>query len=357
MFQNTTWSTVGLVVSLFFTHQVLNCLTFRFYSFQTLSSEFIHIFFVGTRILIVGGTTWDESGNTHDIHLCPRNYVLEVMFFQNSNEVKAIRYKNVPSMPTPNAWAFSTIYEGRSIIGGGTYGSDVKGSKAIWELDMKQGKRLPSLKFGRCAASACCSNKTLIVSGGYNDEIDGPLDSIEMIPIGISDKAPQWVRCSLTLPYRVSCHSMIHFNKKLVLIGGYADDSAITNQVWEGTHAMVNKIEWKKMPSTRKKRSAHFSLLLHDNIYVFGGEEAYLGEGIKNDFVEIFNGRRWRIGPRFPFNVTTYNAQVVVDWKKRIIVTTNDYGIIIYDPIQGVIKNYTSFKLRKYHKWYNAFLQ
>ena len=95
------------------------------------------------------------------------------------------------------------------------------------------------------------------------------------------------------------------------------------------------------MSPMQKKRFQHFSIVVDDNIYVFGGS------GIDNDVVEIYDGREWKVGPEFSFSLSTLNAQAVVDRKKRIIVTTNKYGIIIYDPIQGTITSHESHKLRE----------
>ena len=75
-----------------------------------------------------------------------------------------------------------------------------------------------------------------------------------------------------------------------------------------------------------------------------------------DDMMEIWDGREWKLGPKFPFNVSTRNAQAVVDRKNRIILTTNNYGVIVYDPIQGVIKDYPQFKLREGRAWFSALL-
>ena len=80
------------------------------------------------------------------------------------------------------------------------------------------------------------------------------------------------------------------------------------------------------------------------------------GFNIKDDRIEIWDGREWKLGPQFSFKVSTANAQAVVDRKNRIILTTNNYGIIVYDPTQGVIKHYPQFKLRERRERFSALL-
>lgn len=281
-------------------------------------------------------------------------YLLEVNFLQDSNEVKKVRYRNVPNIPTPNICAFSARVEGRSIVGGG-FDSNLKILKESWELDKQVWTPLPSLNVPRCGAVSCYLNKTLIVGGGH---ANGILDSIEILPIETTDNTSEWKMCTSTLPYRLAYHTMTHFGNKLILIGGYTDYLP-TKRVWEGTldtehkrYRTVHKITWKEIPSMAKERSYHFSFAVDDKIYVVGGDD------IGDDFIEIFDGREWKEGPRLSFSdVSTKYAQAVFDRKKRIIITTNDHGIIVYDPIQGVIKNYPNFKLREERRQYMALLQ
>ena len=136
------------------------------------------------------------------------------------------------------------------------------------------------------------------------------------------------------------------------MIGGDVEGSGRSNNVWEGTLESKNKITWEPMSPMQKKRYRHFSIVVDDNIYVFGGND------IDNDVVEVYDGREWKLGPEFSFSLSTENAQAVVDRKKRIIVTTNNYGIVIYDPIQGTITSHENHKLREERKWgYVALLQ
>lgn len=106
------------------------------------------------------------------------------------------------------------------------------------------------------------------------------------------------------------------------------------------------------MSSMKRKRCDHFSIVVNDNIYVFGGATG-------DDVVEVWNGKKWGIGPKFRFlnSLSTLNAQAILDRKKRIIITTNYHGIIVYNPIEWSIKMYTHRILRERRVHYAALLQ
>ena len=106
---------------------------------------------------------------------------------------------------------------------------------------MEEWKPLPSLSVARWGAGSCYLNKTLIVGGGVIS-YGGPLKSIEMLPMEASDNAPEWEMSTSTLPYGVSGHTIVPFNNKLMLIGGWAVGSGVTNRVWEGTLNKSNKV-------------------------------------------------------------------------------------------------------------------
>lgn len=90
------------------------------------------------------------------------------------------------------------------------------------------------------------------------------------------------------------------------------------------------------------EREEHFSILVGKELHVFGG--ALGGE----EQIEIFDGRTWRLGPLFPFELSSYNAQAVVDFCNRIIITTKE-GIIIYDVINNTVSSYD----QQSQKWFN----
>ena len=119
---------------------------------------------------------------------------------------------------------------------------------------------------------------------------------------------------------------MITFNNKILLIGSLVGGLGKIYRAWEGVLDKTNNhITWNDISSVTKKREAHFSLLVDDKVYVLGGYdiEDYF---MLDDRMEIWDGREWKVGPEFDFEVPTANAQAVVDRKTRIILTTNLYG-------------------------------
>ena len=90
------------------------------------------------------------------------------------------------------------------------------------------------------------------------------------------------------------------------------------------------------------EREEHFSILVGKELHVFGG--ALNGK----DQIEIFDGRTWKLGPLLPMELSTYNAQAVVDGCNRIIITTKE-GIVIYDILN---EKFVSFEEQS-QKWFN----
>ena len=95
------------------------------------------------------------------------------------------------------------------------------------------------------------------------------------------------------------------------------------------------KIKWRKLNSMNMEREEHFSILVGKELHVFGG--ALNGK----DQIEIFDGRTWKLGPLLPMELSTYNAQAVVDGCNRIIV--------IYDILN---EKFVSFEEQS-QKWFN----
>ena len=102
------------------------------------------------------------------------------------------------------------------------------------------------------------------------------------------------------------------------------------------------KIKWRKLNSMDMEREEHFSILVGKELHVFGG--ALSGE----DQIEIFDGRTWKLGPLLPIELSTYNAQAIVDCCNRIIITTKE-GIVIYDILNEKV---VSFEEQS-QKWFN----
>jgi hypothetical protein len=171
-----------------------------------------------------------------------------------------------------------------------------------------------------------------------------------MLSITTSDNGPEWKLCKTNLPYKVQCHTLTTFKGKMIFIGGLVGGS-VSNKVWKGTFKSKKEITWAPMPSMKRARLGHFCIVVDDKIYVIGGE--YSG----NASVEVFDGIKWKEGPSFSISLNTHNANAVLDRKKRIVLTTNEHGIVTYHPIKKSIEQAPTFKLKEERQWYSALLQ
>ena len=135
------------------------------------------------------------------------------------------------------------------------------------------------------------------------------------------------------------------------MIGGY-DGSNELDTIWEGSFDKLNKISWVEMGlRLQKKRVGHFSFVISNKIIIFGN--SLDGE----DVVEIIENNELKQGPKVPFQLNTNYDQAVLDRKNRVIITSKDYGLIVYDHQEGTFTNYNDFKIREERRSYVAILQ
>ena len=216
-------------------------------------------------------------------------------------------------MPIPTSSPFYNMCDDRSIVGGGRDSNDTdevggpihKTVKEVQEFAVQEFKALPQLNVARESAGPCYINEVLYVSGGDNAHYSysHKLDSIELLHITTSGNGLEWELCKTNLPYKVAYHTLTTFKNKVILIGGALGIYKYLNEVWEGTLKATNKMTWEPMPSMQKERAGHFSIVVDDNIYVFGGEA-----GSNKSVVEVFDGREWKEGPSFYFDLDTYDS-------------------------------------------------
>ena len=101
----------------------------------------------------------------------------------------------------------------------------------------------------------------------------------------------------------------------------------------------------------QKKRYHHFSFVISNKIIIFGGK--YLDD----DFVEIIENNTLKQGPKVPFRLNTEKDQAVFDRKNRIIITSKNHGLIVYDHQAESFKNHDNLKLNEERVGYVAILQ
>ena len=294
-------------------------------------------------------------------------YILQVQI--TSNQICKVRYFEIDEMPEENIRAFYQNCQGRIIIGSGR-NDNVGYVRSVFELDSIGWKSLAPLNIPRVDAASTYINNTLIVSGGVDKYAD-LLSSLEILEISSDTQSTQWEICQTFLPNEICGHTLTGFKGEIYLIGGLSsgcdEDDYSGKHVWKGM-LMPKKgplqpkyfnrfpfskqsISFKRIASMQQNRDMHFSIVVNDQIHVFGGES----EG-KNSFVEIFDGETWSIGPDFPLLLSHDNANAVLTRQNVIIITTIDNGIGIYDPIQGTVNFYEHFKVKDGRSKYAAML-
>ena len=286
---------------------------------------------------------------------------MEAHFQRDTDQVIEICYLGVENMPSRDEGLFGCICDGRVVVGGGK-----EDSTDVFEL-IRGGKwkTLPSRNISRTNTASCYINHHLFVTGGcitYTDlhrEKQGYIsDHIEILEISNNHTGDHWTTCSSKLPFEVSDHTINSFNNQLLMIGGTWGSSRYdnysgphSNEVWLGevehkVNYLKNLVEtsivWKKLNSMNEARKKHFSIVVDRKVYVFGGE---MGDKA-NYNVEIFDGENWEIGPKCPFHLNSYNAQAGLDDKKRIIIVSENHGIIVYNTQTGNMNANAEFRMK-----------
>ena len=288
---------------------------------------------------------------------------MKVTFEDQTNRITHVRYKALPNYPVPFSNATFGSFQGRSLIMGGDFSNQClewyDGSECF-EFDQEEYHFIPSLNVNReSAASTFIQNKVVVAGGSrYNDNDKGStkLDTIEILDWHESNHGSQWIQSPSRLPIKVKNHTLVTLNDKLYLIGGAYGPNIldILDTIWEGSFdKQSNNINWVETGlRLQKKRSRHFSFVISNQIIIFGGEN------VDDDFVEIIENNELKQGPKVPpFELSTWYDQAVLDRKNRIIITSRDHGLIIYDHTERKFTPNNNFELREERRFYAAILQ
>jgi hypothetical protein len=357
---------------------------------------FIYLFLIATKILIAGGRNHRGSYSSSYIlrvtfdgdHISATTYIevadmslenwmcatkyIEVADMSLENRMCATKYIEVENMPLENWMCFYQNCQGRNIIGGGR-GSrpgdflqnviELVCSNATLELPKWSNIPLLNVIRDKCPASCYIANTYLMVAGGYHPT-HGLLNSIELLNVpetattsdeednGHRHSITKWNLCATTLPVKVQAHTLSYFKGKIYLIGGNSGRNTNSNQAWKGSFDLNTKeFIFVEISPMKEERVGHFSIVVKDKIYVFGGEKVRY-----NSVVEVYDGKSWSDGPQFPFSVDRHHNNAVLNKHDNIIVLTNKHGTVIYNPTEKTIKMYNDFKLKDEREYYAALL-
>ena len=270
---------------------------------------------------------------------------MNVTFEDQTNRITNVNYQTLPDYPIPFSNATFGSFNGRSLIVGG-----FKSNGQCFEFDQEEYQVIPSLNVNRWRAASTFIQNKVVGTGGWDDDIEDVLDTIEILDWDESNHGSQWNISPSKLPIKVCSHTLVTFNNKLYLIGGF--DGSTLDTIWEGSFdKLSNTITWVKMGlRLQKKRSKHFSFVISNQIIIFGGSD---GE----DFIDILEENQLKQGPKVSFKLNAINDQAVFDRKNRIIITSKDHGLIVYDHQERTFTNYDNFKLKENRDTYAAILQ
>ena len=209
-------------------------------------------------------------------------------------------YSPVGDYPISMYGGFGVNCKNRVIVGGGL-GLSNKELKDVFHWKSHQFLPMKPLNVGR---SHCPSvympldtgkqDGVLFVAGGCGEG----KDTMEYLNIDDSLTANNWITCVDMLPYKVGLHQMTIYQGKLILSGGYNfSNGCVSNQVWEGTISIHDKlrVKWKSLIPMLVPRCNHVSLLINDNLYCIGGQNENSTE------IYSFKNKVWEKGPDPPF--------------------------------------------------------
>ena len=273
--------------------------------------------------------------------------------FKDHSEVTDVIYSHLPKYPP----IYSQIHkfrfgcaincEGRSIF---FVSDDNAYNKRVYEFDNGGYHALPSLNISRLCASVCYINKQLVVMGGVGSDAK---NSIETFRIDASSNDTEWKISQSSLPIPLYYHKTVEHQNTIILCGGFSNN--VSNRAWEGQLSPANQFVWKEIGRMNYKRCGHFLFSFQNKVIVFGGNQSLSDN--EHDRLEYLVDGRWELGPRVPFNFYTWDAQSVLDRQGRIIIISNEHGLIIFDIQKELFKHYPDYKLRGPRTNFTAILQ
>ena len=269
---------------------------------------------------------------------------------EDSNEVTDVIYSQLPDYPCKFNYGSAIKCEGRSIFLGNSY---VDYDKRVHEFDNGGYHVLPSLNIGRKWSSVCYINKQLVVMGGFDNDAK---DSIETFRIDVSSIDTEWKISQSPLPIPLFNHKTVEYQNKIIICGGQSNRD-ISNRAWEGQLSPANQFVWNEIGNMNYKRCGHFLFSFQNKIIVFGGNISLRDN--EQDRLEYLVDGSWELGPRVPFNfnIRPQDAQSVIDRQGRIIIISNEHGLITYDIQNETFKHYPDYKLREPRTGFTALLQ
>jgi hypothetical protein len=219
----------------------------------------------------------------------------------------------------------------------------------IYSLFDGKSTYLPPMNQPRVETASCVFNNDVIVAGGY----DGCVctDSIEILQM---DQHPlRWALFPGKLPAKLSSHSLIVYQDKLLVIGGMdmSDNYKTSNVIYE--ISLLPPYTSKKLFKTLQARRNHRAEVVNDKLFVLGGTPSGLAKDATDSVVyyDLIKNERKRF-EALPYPVSGMST---VTWESRIIMiggaNKNDQvlsDVNAYETVTGKTEKLPSMVYRRY---------
>ena len=233
--------------------------------------------------------------------------------FYRKDTAIGVHRKRVKSYPMALSGCFSSVAEGRLIVGGGAGNTATKTYRNVHQYDSTADtwKPLPNMNVPRSYASSCYAEKTLFVMGG-KDGGDNALDSVECIKIDATSQSPRWTICQTPLPLTLQGHVSIAINGDIYLTGGTDSSQGFRGKI----NGEANDISWTPLPTMLRTRVAHIAFPHQNKLVVVGG----LGESANTCESYDPQTNQWTLmSHKFPCK-ELYGACATFDGDKKVII-------------------------------------
>ena len=129
-----------------------------------------------------------------------------------------------------------------------------------------------SMKECRGGASSFVYKDQLTVAGGWSD--NGVIDTMEKININPVMNSTQWSYSPAKLPTKLSEHSSVVYNERLITIGGHVNGWVLAASDSINEVSLVQPCTRKLLSTLPGPRCFHCAQLFNDKSFVFGGRKS-----------------------------------------------------------------------------------
>ena len=218
----------------------------------------------------------------------------------------------------------------------------------IYDIAHGKSVQLPSMNHPRVETASCFFYNDVIVAGGYDGCVC--IDNIEILQM---DQYPlRWTVFQGKLPSKLSSHSLIVYQDKLLAIGGMnSGDNKTSNAIHEISLIPPHTVKRLfKMPQAIRNHRAE---LVNDKLFVLGGTPTGLSNDATDSVISYdFTKNERKRCEALPYHVCGMST---VTWGSMVIVIggadKNDQvlnDVIMYETVTGKTEKLPAMIYRRY---------